>query len=156
MNSNTIPSTLVDSSTSTHIQRLNRYFSIFIILIAGAWFAAACSSSSSDPGLDGDLSIQVSGPEGLGMFVSYATWDSGSQEMDFDGTTASIPASGTYTMNIDGSGFDGLEVVVSLFDENASVVVSLLSDGEIVAESDSPDDEDMYVITVGDFPDFDF
>ncbi|MCH8557656.1 MAG: hypothetical protein LAT84_07540 [Balneolia bacterium] len=127
-----------------------------LLLITGTWFATACSSSSDDPGLDGDLSIQIDGPPGTGMFVSYATWDASAQELDFDGTTANLPESGEFTMNIEGSGFDGLEVVVSLFDEESTVLVALLSDGSLVADTDNPDSDGDYVITVGNFPNFDF
>ncbi len=144
------------SSETKQAGRKMRMLVAVLLLITGTWFATACSSSDSDPGLDGDLSIQVDGPAGMGMFVSYATWNGSAEEFDFDGTTATIPESGSYTMNIDGSGFDGLEVVVSLFDDEGSALVSLLSDGSVVADTDSPDSDGDYVITVGNFPDFDF
>ncbi len=115
----------------------------------------ACSSSSSSDNLDGQLSVELLGPADVGFSISISTWDG--DEFEGEAFTDVIPESGVFSAEIDPGDYEGVEVAASIFgEENPDAVLRLLSDGDLVAETDTPTDDDFFLLVVGDFPDFDF
>ena len=132
----------------------NLKFVIFSCLVIALTFGfTACESDEDDP-LAGDLSFEVEGPEGMTIQPSVETWDGS----DFSGSSesATIPSSGLYTEDIDDGDYEGVRVNVSPVtqEEPEFFVVRLISNEEVIEETDSRNEEGFYEVRVGDLPDF--
>ncbi|AXJ01747.1 hypothetical protein CYPRO_2505 [Cyclonatronum proteinivorum] len=126
--------------------------SIFTTLLL-ALILSGCSSSGSDsePGLDGDLTIEVQAPAESAFFLTYYTWDGNTG--DFNSETITIPQSGLFEYNVEGSDFVGFGIILGPIGDVEAVNLALLSDGEIIAETDQPVADGAYELEFGTIPD---
>lgn len=119
-------------------------------------FAACSSDSDSDNGssanLDGELTVETIAPQGSGFILTVATWDGNSG--DFTTETINIPQNGQHIFEIEDGNYEGIEITLGPIGEVESVRLSLLSDGEVIAETESPVSDGAYMLTVGSIPDF--
>lgn len=90
-------------------------------------------------------------PAESGFFLTYYSWDGNVGE--FNSETIAVPESGTFTYNVSGSGFLGFGVILGPFGDIDGVRLSLLSDGEVIAETTTPQPDGAYELEVGNIPD---
>ncbi len=132
-----------------------KLLAIILILSTGIALTACDSSSSDSNDLDGELSVEVIGPAGTSFSLSYSLWDG--ESLEGEAGTETIPESGEFSELIGSGNYEGGTVAVSVFSEgNPEILLRLLNDGDLVAETDTPSDDQIYEIEVGDLPDFDF
>lgn len=135
-----------------------RKFTLNLLLISALvlTFAACSSDSDSDNGgsasLDGELTVETTAPQGSVFFLTVATWDGNNG--DFTSDTITIPQGGQHTFEIENGNYEGIEITLGPVGEIESVRLSLLSDGEVIAETESPVSDGAYMLTVGSIPDF--
>lgn len=130
---------------------------LFIVLVAGALAISltACDSGGGNGNpLDGDLSVRIEGPSGLGIGYSQSLFDDGG--VDIDATNVTIPDDGAWTRDLSTEDLDGDLVGVRIEATTASeegVTLQLLSDGEVFQEDTEPEDRsgsELYVVEAGD------
>lgn len=131
-------------------------FKLIFIAVLMFTFMACSSDSDSDNGgsasLDGELTVETTAPQGSGFFLTVATWDGNNG--DFTSETITIPQSGRHIFEIENGNYEGVEITLGPIGEIESVRLSLLSDGEVIAETETPVSDGAYMLTVGSIPDF--
>ncbi len=131
-----------------------KLLALILVIFTGIAFTA-CGSSSDSSDLDGELSVEVIAPPGTSFSLSVSLWEG--ETFDGEAGTATVPESGEFSEIIGSGSFEGVMVAVSVFSEgNSDVLIRLLNDGDLVAETDTPSEDEIYEIEVGDLPDFDF
>ena len=129
-----------------------RFISVITILLTAGFILSACSDDTSDP-LAGDLSFQLEGEPGVSAFMAV----SNSQGMTFDGQTIGsreIPEDGFYSEDLENGDYDAFQISASIADTDVDFTLRLISDGDILDETSSPNEDGIYIVQEGEFPDF--
>lgn len=130
-------------------------FTLFITIIIAIGLTACDSSSSSDnASLDGEITIEATAPAGSGFFLTVELWDG--EEADFAFETITVPESGVFTYDVEGGPFVGVGAILGPIGDVDGVRLAILSDGNVLAETTTPDSDGAYTVEVGTIPDFDF
>lgn len=117
-----------------------------------------CGLFGDDDHLDGNLTVEVEAPAGTSIQFTTETWDGESYEGNSE--TVSIPDSEVLEEDIEDGNYEGVRAQVSygFGDDPDYLVLRLLSDGEEIDETSSPEEdgdfEGMYIVEEGDFPDW--
>ena len=125
---------------------------IIAILTIIVFALAGCGDDSSNADkLDGDLSFEVTGESGIDLVISVTeATDNSASFSTVDNVTT--PAEG----DLDDGDFKGYVLQASpvgLGDE-PDITLKLLSDGDVVEETSSATDDGVFLIEIGDVPDF--
>lgn len=117
---------------------------------------SSCKKDSGGPSLDGDLRYLVEGNEGASVFLSFNSYTE--NEINFEtigGVT--INSSGSAEGDLEDGNFSGYQLQASSFGgDTPSITLKLLSDGEVLGETDQPNNDGIYIVEVGEIPEFDF
>lgn len=123
---------------------------VSILLIALLF--TACSDDDTDP-LAGDLSFQIEGEPGVSAFMAV----SHSQGLNFEGETIgsrTIPEDGFLSEDLENGDFDAYQISASIAEDDVDFTLRLISDGDILDEASEPNEDGLYLVKVGEFPDF--
>ena len=125
---------------------------LFIGLLACA-LTACDSGGDNSPGLDGDLSVRVEGPSGVGAGYSQSLFDD--TGVDIDATNVTISDDGAWTKDLKTDDLDGdlvgVQIEVTTSSEEG-ITLQLRSDGEVFKEDTDPEQQgggNHYVVEVG-------
>lgn len=129
-------------------------FTLFTAIIIATGLTACDSSSSSDSASLDNITIEATAPAGSGFFLTVELWDG--EEADFEFQTITIPESGVFTVDVEGGPFVGVGAILGPIGDVDGVRLAILSDGDVVAETTTPDSDGAYTVEVGTIPDFDF
>lgn len=131
-----------------------KYFSIISTVVLTLLVSGCGIFGSDEASLDGDLSYEVEGSEGDTVFLSKNSYIGTSAAFETL-TTVQIPASGVVSGDLEDGNYDGYQLQASPYgDNNLSITLRLLSDGDVLGEEDTPNEHGIYVVEVGDIPDF--
>lgn len=124
----------------------------FLVGIALVFSLSACGLFGGDDGasLDGDLSWRVSGPEGISVQLTNSSWDGES----WSGSSRTVSLSGgTATGDLEDGDYEGYQLQASGFGETPeSLTLQLRNDGDVVEETSEPNENDIWMIEVGEMP----
>ena len=128
-----------------------------VLLISCSLIVAGCGIFGSDDGnpLAGDLSYSIEGTPGTSVFLAT----SHSEGMNFEGQTIGsreIPSSGVFSEELDGGDFDAYQISGSIGDPDDTITLRLLSNGDVLDETSERDENELFVVKYGEFPDFGF
>lgn len=132
--------------------KLSNYLKLIASFLFVAILVTACSDDTSDP-LAGDLSFQIEGEPGVSAFIAISY----SQGLSFEGETIGsreIPEEGFYSEELENGDYDAYQISASIADPDRNFTLRLISDGEILDETSSPNEDGLYIVQEGDFPDF--
>lgn len=132
-----------------------KYLSVLSILVISLIFSGCgIFGSDDDVSLNGDLSYEVEGTEGSSVFLSKNSYIGTSAQFETLGGVQ-IPSSGIASGDLEDGDYDGYQLSASGFsDETPSITLRLLSDGETLGETSTPDENGIYTVEVGEIPDF--
>lgn len=123
---------------------------VLTLLLAGC----GIFGSDDDVSLDGDLSYEVHGSEGQSVFLSSNSYSGTTASYETVGSVT-IPESGVASGDLEDGDYDGYQLAASgISGEEPSITLRLLSDGEVLGETSSPTEDGIYMVEVGDIPDF--
>lgn len=128
-----------------------KLFKLFIPIFLVAIVLTGCSDDNGNP-LAGDLSFQIEGTPGVSAFMAI----SHSQGLNFEGQTIGsreIPEEGFYSEDLEGGDFDAYQISASIADSDADFTLRLISDGDILDEASEENEDGLYLVKVGEFPD---
>ncbi len=131
-----------------------KYLSVISTVILTLLLSGCGIFGSDDASLDGDLSYEVEGSEGDTVFLSKNSYIGTSGEFE---TLANvqIPESGIASGDLEDGNYDGYQLHASpVGGENPTITLRLLSDGDVLGEEDTPTEDGIYIVEVGDIPDF--
>lgn len=123
---------------------------VLLVLVVSLGVLPGCGDDATGPDLSGDLATVVEGNPGetLGLSITYYDADG----IDATATNATIPDDGSLEQDLE-DGHDGVQVHVSVV-EGVDLTVRLTADGDVVAESSSPDQISngtaIYLVEAGD------
>lgn len=122
---------------------------VALIIFSISLMGCGSGSGSGAGSLDGDLSYVVEGDEGEEMVISKTTYDG--EEVQFSTVeNVTVPAEGDLA---DGD-YEGFVLQASPFGGGSpDVTLKLLSDGEVLGKTSSPDEHGVFTVEVGNLPD---
>ncbi len=128
----------------------NRSLSILILTFVSLSILACGTDSDPGASLDGDLSYEVQGAEGEEVMISKTTYDG--DEVRFETVTSvTVPAEG----DLENGNYEGYQLQASPFgEETPDITLRLLSDGEVLGETSSPTENGVFLVEVGEMPEF--
>jgi|AntRauTorcE11897_2_1112592.scaffolds.fasta_scaffold00167_21 hypothetical protein len=133
----------------------NRFFSGLLILSLMLVFSS-CKKDSGGPSLDGDLRYLVEGNEGESTFLSFTSYT----ENEINSATiggVTLNSSGSEEGDLEDGNFSGYQLFASsLSGDTPSITLKLLSDGDVLGETNELSGDGFYIIEVGDIPEFEF
>lgn len=134
---------------------INRIISGVLVLSFMLIFSS-CKKDSGGPSLDGDLRFLVEGDEGASVFLSYNSYMENEIMFETIGGVT-INSSGTAEGDLEDGNYSGYQLQASAFGgDTPSITLKLLSDGEVLGQTDEPNNNGIYIVEVGDIPEFDF
>ncbi len=128
-------------------------FTLFTTIIIAIGLTACDSSSSSDSQTFDNITIETTAPAGSNFFKTVYFWDG--EEADFEFESITIPESGVFTFGLDGGPYVGVGATLGPIGDVDGVRLAILSNGDVVAETSTPDSDGSYNIEVGNIPDID-
>ncbi|WP_390297713.1 hypothetical protein [Gracilimonas halophila] len=98
----------------------------------------------------------VEGNEGESVFLSFNAYTE--NEINFETIgTVTINSSGSAEGDLEDGNYSGYQLQASSFGgDNPSITLKLLSDGDVLGEIDEPNNDGIYIVEVGEIPEFDF
>lgn len=131
-----------------------KYRSILSVVIISLTLSGCGIFGSDDVSLNGDLSYEVEGTEGSSVFLSKNSYIGTNAQFETLGGIQ-IPSTGIASGDLEDGDYDGYQLSASGFSgESSSITLRLLSDGEILGETNTPDENGIYMVEVGEIPDY--
>lgn len=141
--------------SNTQVFRYSIHTFVIVFLMTAI---TGCGLFGDDDHLDGNLTVEVEAPAGTSIQFTTETWDG--ESYDGSSETVSIPDSEMLEEDIENGNYEGVRAQVSygFRGEPDYLVLRLLSDGEVIDETSTPEEdgdfEGMYIVEEGDFPDW--
>ena len=125
-------------------------------LLVSVIILSACSSDSgNEASLDGDLRYQVEGPEVASILISYNAYTQSEAEFEML-YTITLNSSGEAEGDLPDGDYTGFQLQASAFgDQVPDITLTLLSDGDVLG-STSQYQDGVFIVEVGEIPDFNF
>lgn len=129
--------------------RRNVLSGLVVLVIFSISIMGCGSGSGSGSKLDGDLSYVVEGDQGAEMVISKTTYDG--DEVNFSTVeNITVPAEG----DLQDGDYKGFVLQASPFGGGSpNITLQLLSDGNVIGETSSPNENGVYLVEVGNLPD---
>jgi hypothetical protein len=119
---------------------------------------AACGTDSDDgssASLNGDLSFEVESSSAVDVLISRNYFDGSSIDFQLVESEPFPEGGGTISGDLEDGDYEAYQLAASLQGGvSADLTLRLISDGEVLGETSEANSDGIYVVQVGEFPDF--